>query len=186
MSDKSLFLILLSGVLLNNYVLQSFLGVSAFMGHAKNAAKAVYMGLAVTAVMLISTLITWPVQTMILNKNGLGYFQAMAFMVIILIVVYVLNAVVKFSCKKSLGVCFPLIALNSAVLGVCINNVSEGLSFVQAVVSSAGVGLGFLLAMVVFAGVRSTIEECFVPKAFRGLPVNLMAAAIVSLVLFAF
>ena len=186
MSDKSLFLILLSGVLLNNYVLQGFLGVSAFMGHAKNTCKAVYMGVAVTVVMLVSTLITWPVQTMILDKYGFGYFQTMAFMVIILAVVYILDAVVKSSCKKSLGIGFPLIALNSAVLGVCVNHVAEGLSFVQAVVSSVSVGLGFLLAMVVFAGVLGNIEEYAVPKAFRGLPVTLMAAAIVSLMLFAF
>lgn len=182
--DKSLMMIVLGGVLLNNYALQSFLGVTSFLGNAKSAAKAFWMGLAVTLVMVVSTLITWPLQTLVLDKLGLGYFQTFVFMLVILALAYVLGAVVKAAVKKPLGISFPLIALNSAVLGVAINN--AGASFVQALAASVGAGLGFLLAMVVFAGVRSNIEECFVPKTFRGLPIDLMAAGIVSLALFAF
>lgn len=186
MSEKSYVLILLGGVLMNNYALQHFLGVSSFLGNAKSAAKAASMGAAVTIVMVLSALVTWPVQTLVLDKFGLGYLQTLVFMAIILALVYLVDAVVRKTARKSLGVSFPLIALNSAVLSLTINSAAEGLSFPQALVYALGVGLGFLLAMVVFAGVQTKIEEQFVPKAFRGLPVSLMATAILSLALFAF
>ena len=104
----------------------------------------------------------------------------------LLAVAYLVGAAAKAVSKKCLGVWFPLVALNSAVLGVTLNNVAEGYSLLQALVSSVAVGLGFLLAMVVFCGVRSKIEEQYVPKAFRGLPIHLMAASILALALFAF
>ena len=87
---------------------------------------------------------------------------------------------------KSLGLYLPLITTNCAVLGVTINNITAGYNFLESMISSLGVGLGFLLAMVVFCGVRSKIEEQYVPKAFRGLPIYLMAASILALTLFAF
>ena len=87
---------------------------------------------------------------------------------------------------KSLGVYFPLIALNSAVLGLAVNNIGAGYNFVESLVAALGVGLGFMLAMFLFAGVQSRINEKYVPKAFRGLPVSLLTACIISLALFAF
>jgi len=90
------------------------------------------------------------------------------------------------SLHASLGVYLPLITTNCAVLGVTINNITDGYNFIESLVSSLGAGLGFLLAMVLFSGVRSRIENCDAPECFKGLPVTLIAASIVSLAFFGF
>lgn len=184
--DKSLFAILLGGVLLNNYALQSFLGVTTFLGASKDTKKATVMGIAVTVVMTLSGFVCWLVNEYVLAAFGLEYLQTLVFVAVILAVAYGVGSAAKVVVKKPMGLFFPLVALNSAVLGVALNNAAEGLSLLQALVSSVAVGLGFLLAMVVFCGVRSKIEEQYVPKAFRGLPIHLMAASILALALFAF
>jgi len=184
--EKSLFAILLGGVLLNNYALQSYLGVTTFLGASRDTKKATVMGIAVTVVMTLSGFLTWLVNNFVLAAFGLEYLQTLVFVTVILAVAYLVGAAAKAVVKKPLGVFFPLVALNSAVLGVTLNNVTEGYDLLQALVSSVAVGLGFLLAMVVFCGVRSKIEEQYVPKAFRGLPIQLMAASILALALFAF
>ena len=130
--------------------------------------------------------ITWPVQNFVLAKLGLEYLQTLVFIALILIVVYLVDLVVKKLMHKCLGVYFPLIALNSAVLGLAVNNVTAGYNFLESLIAALGVGLGFMLAMFLFAGVQSRINEKHVPKAFRGLPVSLLAACIISLALFAF
>lgn len=186
MTVKSFCLILLGGVLVNNYVLQQFLGVSPFLGSAKLETKRVRLGLAVTVVMVLSAALTWPLQTFVLDRFGLAYFQTLFFVAIILAVVYLVELVVSKGLHQSLGVYFPLIALNSAVLGVTVNNITDGFNFVESLVSALGAGLGFLLAMVVFSGLQGKIQEKYVPKAFRGLPIALLSASIVSLALFAF
>ena len=184
--EKTLFAILLGGVLLNNYALQSYLGVSTMLGASRETVKAAVTGIAVTVVTVLSTLVIWPLQTFVLAPNGLEYLQTLVFVTVIVAVASLVGAAAKALCKKPLGVWFPLMALNSAVLGVSLTNAAEGFGFLQALVSALAAGLGFLLAMLVFCGVRSRIEEAYVPKAFRGLPVYLMAAAILSLALFAF
>lgn len=182
--EKTLFAILLGGVLLNNYALQSYLGVSTMLGASKETVKAAVTGIAVTVVMVLSMLVIWPVQTFVLAPNGMEYLQTLVFVTVIVAVASVVGAVAKALCKKPLGVWFPLMALNSAVLGVAVN--STAVVFAEAILTALAAGLGFLLAMLVFCGVRSRIEEAYVPKAFRGLPVYLMAAGIISLALFAF
>lgn len=186
MTIKSLFLIFLGGVLVDNVVLQQFLGVSPFLGSAKHEAKLVRLGLAVTAVMFLTAAIAWPVQTFVLEKFGAAYFQTLFFAVIMLAVVYFVEWVVSKTMHQSLGVYFPLIALNSAVLGVAVNNVTAGFNFVESLVSALGAGLGFLLALLVFSALMGRINERYVPKAFRGLPIALLSASILSLALFAF
>ena len=182
----AIFTIFLGGVLLNNYALMHFLGISTVLGNERPVKKTCCLGLSITAVMVLATLVTWPLQTYVLAPFGLEYLQTLVFMAVILVVAYLVGAAAKLVVKKPLGMFFPLVALNSAVLGVTLNNAAEGYSLLQALVSSVAVGLGFLLAMVVFCGVRSKIEEQNVPKAFRGLPIQLMAASIVALALFAF
>lgn len=186
---KSLILILMGGVLINNYVLQRFLGICPFLGVSKKLKQASGMGIAVTFVMLCATAATWPVQTYILEPNGLGYLQTIAFILIIAALVQFVEIVMKKfipALHRSLGIYLPLITTNCAVLGVTINNITDGYGFLESMVSSLGVGLGFLLAMVLFAGVRSRIENCPAPKSFKGLPVTLIAASIVSLAFFGF
>ncbi len=194
---KSLILILMGGVLVNNYVLQRFLGICPFLGVSKKFNQATGMGIAVTFVMLCATAVTYPIQVYVLDREfkigettfNLGYLQTIAFILIIAALVQFVEIVLKKfipALHKSLGVYLPLITTNCAVLGVAINNVTDGYNFIESMISSLGVGLGFLLAMVLFAGVRSRIENCPAPNAIKGLPITLIAASIVSLAFLGF
>ena len=181
---KTLIIILLSSVLVNNYVLSRFLGICPFLGVSKKLNQSVGMGISVTAVMLLATLATWPIQHFILDKFGLGYMQTIVFILIIAALVQMLEIILKkFSpaLHKGLGVYLPLITTNCAVLGVAINNITDGFGFVESLVSSLGCGLGFLLAMVLFSGLRSRIDETGIPKPFRGIASTLIAASFISL-----
>jgi electron transport complex protein RnfA len=181
---KSLIVILLSSVLVNNYVLNRFLGICPFLGVSKKLGQATGMGVSVTAVMLIATAVTWPIQYFVLEPLNLGYMQTIVFILVIAALVQMLELLLKkFSpaLHKGLGVYLPLITTNCAVLGVAINNITDGFNFLEAMVSSLGCGLGFLLAMVLFSGLRSKIDETQVPAPFRGLAVTLIAASFISL-----
>ena len=188
MDFKSLVLILMAGVLANNYVLQKFLGICPFLGVSKKFNQAMGMGIAVTFVMLCATAVTWPIQHYVLEPNY-GFLQTIVFILVIAALVQFVEIVLKKfipALHKSLGVYLPLITTNCAVLGVAINNITDGYNFIESMVSSLGVGLGFLLAMVLFAGVRSRIENCPSPKSIQGLPITLVAASIVSLAFYGF
>ena len=186
---KGLVVILMSSVLVNNYVLSRFLGICPFLGVSKKLNQAVGMGISVIFVMLMATAVTWPIQMFILNKTGLEYTQTIVFILVIAALVQFIEiALKKFipSLHKSLGVYLPLSTTNCAVLGVTINNITDGFNFLESMVSSLGCGLGFLLAMVLFSGMRSVINERLVPNAFKGLPVTLIAASFISMAFFGF
>ncbi len=186
---KELIIILMSSVLVNNYVLARFLGICPFLGVSKKLDQATGMGIAVTFVMLMASAVTWPIQKFILEPAGLGYMQTIAFILIIAALVQFTEIVLKKfipSLHKSLGVYLPLITTNCAVLGVTINNMIDGYDFWQSMISSLGCGLGFLLAMVIFSGVRSRIEDSDIPAPFKGLPATLIAASFVSMSFFGF
>ena len=182
---KTLIMILMSSVLVNNYTLSKFLGICPFLGVSKKTDQATGMGVAVTAVMVVATAVTWPIQKYVLDELGLGYLQTIIFIVVIATLVQFVEIVLKKyipALHKSLGVYLPLITTNCAVLGVTINNISDGFNFIESIFSAIGCGLGFLLAMVLFAGVRSVLEgNDKMPKALQGLPITLIAASIVSL-----
>ncbi len=186
---KTLIVILLSSVLVDNYVLSRFLGICPFLGVSKKFNQAVGMGVAVTIVMLLATAATWPIQYFVLNTLGLGYLQNIVFILIIATLVQVLELVLhKLSptLHKGLGVYLPLITTNCAVLGVTINNILDEYTFLESMVSSLGCGLGFLLAMILFSGLRSRIDESNIPAPFRGLAVTLIAASFLSLAFMGF
>ena len=186
---KTLVVILMSSVLVNNYVLSRFLGICPFLGVSKKLNQAVGMGISVIFVMLMATAVTWPIQMYVLNELGLEYAQNIVFILVIAALVQFIEIVLKKfipSLHKSLGVYLPLITTNCAVLGVTINNILDGYNFVESMVSSLGCGLGFLLAMVLFSGMRSRIEESNIPESFKGLPVTLIAASFISLAFFGF
>ena len=186
---KTLIVILLSAVLVNNYVLRQFLGICPFLGVSKKLNQAVGMGVAVTFVMLLATAVTWPIQTFVLNNLGLQYMQTIVFILVIAALVQFVEIFLKKfipSLHKSLGVYLPLITTNCAFLGVTINNIKDGYNFLEAMVSALGCGLGFMLAMVLFSGVRSRIDESDIPEHFKGLPATLIAASFVSLAFFGF
>ncbi len=186
---KTLIIILLSSVFVDNYVLNRFLGICPFLGVSKKINQATGMGVAVTIVMLIATAVTWPIQYLVLNKLGLGYLQNIVFILIIATLVQMLELFLKkFSpaLYNGLGVYLPLITTNCAVLGVTINNINDGYNFIQSMVSSLGCGLGFLLAMVLFSGLRSRIDESNIPAPFKGLATTLIAACFISLAFMGF
>lgn len=175
--------IFFSMILVNNYVLVKFLGICSFLGVSKRLSPAVGMSLAVTVVMVLATLVTWPLQQL-LTRFDLVYLQTIVFILVIAILVQLLEMFLRKFVPPlyvALGVYLPLITTNCAVLGVTILNVEEGYSYLESIVCAAGAGLGFLLAMVLFSGVRSRVEEAKPPKCMEGLPITLIAAAIVSL-----
>ena len=184
--ENTIFAILLSGILLNNCALQSYLGITTLLGCSNNTRKAAAMGGAVTVVMVLSNAAAWVVNRFVLVSCDMEYLQVLTFVAIILAVSYLVGVAAKAVVKKPLGVWFPLIALNSAVLGVAVNNAAAGTTCIETVVSALASGLGYLLAVVVFSGVCTRVEEQYVPRAFRGLPVQLLTASIMALALYAF
>ncbi|MBP3308400.1 MAG: electron transport complex subunit RsxA [Clostridia bacterium] len=186
---RSLVIILMGSVLVNNYVLSRFLGICPFLGVSKKLDQATGMGVSVIFVMIMATLATWPIQTFILDPLGLGYLQTIVFILVIAALVQFIEIVLKKfmpALHKSLGVYLPLITTNCAVLGVTINNINDGYNFLESIVAALGCGLGFLLAMVLFAGVRSRLDESDVPQHFKGLPITLISASIVALAFMGF
>ncbi len=186
---KEMILILMGGVLINNYVLNQFLGICPFLGVSKKVGQASGMGAAVIFVMLFATAATWPIYNYVLVPLKLEYLQTIVFILVIATLVQFVEILLKRfvpALFNALGIYLPLITTNCAVLGVTINNINDGYTFLQSMVSSLGVGLGFLLAMLLFAGVRSALDDSNAPKCFRGLPVTLISASIVALAFYGF
>lgn len=186
---KEMLIIIMGAVLANNFVLVKFLGICPFLGVSKKLDSAFGMSCAVTFVMVMATAATWPIQTYLLDPNGIGYLQTIVFILVIAALVQLVEIILKKyvpALHKSLGVFLPLITTNCAVLGACVLNITENYNFVQSLVNSFGAGIGFLLAMVLFAGVRGRIEYNDYPECFRGIPSTLIAASILSLAFMGF
>ena len=181
---KELFVIFISMIIINNYVLQQFLGICPFLGVSKKLDSAVGMRVAVIFVMVLATAVTWPIQIYLLDRFGIGYMQTVVFILVIAALVQLVEIAMKKympPLHKSLGVYLPLITTNCAVLGVAIMNIDKGFGFGQAIVNAFGAGTGFLVAMVLFAGVRGKMETCDIPEAFKGVPSVLVAASILAM-----
>ena len=170
MSMQPLFVILFSGLLTGNYALQGGFGAAPFLGFSKSRDKAWAMGIAVLVVMVLSTLIAWPVQICVLDRLNADYLQILTFTVIVIAVVYAMDGVVRKLLGESGRHYMPLIAANSAVLGLTINAMSCA-SYGEALLTALSVGLGYVLALVLMNGIREKISDKHVPKAFRGLPI---------------
>lgn len=186
---KGLIVIILTSIVVDNYVLTKFLGICPFLGVSKKVGPACGMGIAVTFVMLLATAVTYPIYYFLLARFELEYLQTIVFILVIASLVQLVEIILKKyipSLHKSLGIYLPLITTNCAVLGVASNNISDGYVFIESMASSLGCGLGFLLAMVLFAGVRSRVEAANPPKCFRGMPITLVSASIVALTFYGF
>ncbi len=181
--------IIVAAVLTNNFVLSKFLGICPFLGVSKKLDTSVGMSAAVTFVMVLSTAVTWPIQTYLLDPNGLGYMQTIVFILIIAVLVQLVEMVLKKYIPplySSLGIYLPLITTNCAVLGVTILNFDQGYTYIESLFNALAAGTGFLLAMVMFTGVRSKIEDSDIPKSLQGLPIILIAASITALTMLGF
>ena len=183
---KSILLLMVGGVLANNYALTQFLGVEPFLGYSRKTSKILGMGICVTVVMVLSAAILWPVQTYVLSAYGLGHLQTMVFLLVIVAVVYLVDLAAAKALHQPLKAYAPVIALNSAVLGVALNNAAAGYTYGESLASALGTGLGFLAAMLTLSCVGEKINERHVPVPFRGLPILLLSAAIISMALMVF
>ncbi len=181
-------------ILVNNYVLVQFLGICPFLGVSKKMDSSIGMGVAVIFVMLMATAVTFPIQIFLLDANDMGYMQTIVFILVIAVLVQLVEITLKKyvpALYSSLGVYLPLITTNCCVLGVTILATQDytpviaesgfGLAYAEALVCSVGAGVGFMVAMLLFCGVRSRVEAADPPESFKGLPLTLVAAAIVSL-----
>ncbi len=181
---KNMMYILVTSALVENIVLAKFLGCCPFLGVSKKLDSAVGMSSAVIFVLLMATAVTWPIYTYLLEPFGIEYLQTIVFILVIAALVQMVEFIRKKYMKplsRSLGVYLPLITTNCAVLGCTILNIENHYNFLESLVNAFGVGLGFMIAMVLFAGVRSKMESVEFPKSFRGIPITLIAASIVSM-----
>ena len=180
---KNLVAIFLAAILTENYILNKFLGICPFLGVSKKTDTALSMSIAVTLVMVVSTAVTWPIYHFILSPDY-TYLETIVFILVIAAIVQFIEIVLKRYIKpiyNALGIYLPLITTNCAVLGITMLNITNELGFVQSLVNALGAGLGFMLAMLLFSGVRERLETADIPEFLKGLPITLVAAALVSL-----
>ena len=180
---KELLVILLSAMLVDNFVLSKFMGICPFLGVSKKLDSAVGMGAAVTFVMVCATICTTLIYSLILVPMGLEYLKTIAFILIIALFVQLVEMILKKkvpSLYNALGVYLPLITTNCAVLGVTILNIDNSYNMLQSIVNALGAGLGFTIALVIFSGVRSRVNSSDIPETFKGIPSTLIAASIMS------
>jgi len=147
------------------------------------------MGLAVTFVMVVASIVTWFIQKLILDPLNAGYLQTIFFILVIASLVQFLEAVINKTSpllKNMLGIYLPLITTNCAILGVTVLNITENYTLLESIMHSIGGGLGFLLALVLMAGLRERLEESKVPKCFKGVPIAFITGGIMSLAFIAF
>lgn len=184
MNVTSLLSIALGAILTNNFILVKFLGICPFMGVSKKTDTALGMGVAVTFVMALASMVTWAVDHYILTPLDLGYMQTAAFILIIAAIVQVVEMFLKKSVPtlyQALGIYLPLITTNCAVLGVVLLNTQNSYNFIESVVYGITGGLGFLLAIFLFASVRERLEFSECPKSFEGFPIALVTAGLIAL-----
>ena len=182
--------IVMSMILVNNYVLAQFLGICPFLGVSKKLDSAAGMGAAVIFVMVLATAVTWPIQQ-ILDKFEIGYLQTVVFILVIAALVQLIEMMLKKfmpSLYSALGVYLPLITTNCAVLGVALNNVTYGYNFIECLVYGIGISVGFALALLLMAGIRENIiaDNDRIPHAFQGSPIVLITASLMAIAFFGF
>lgn len=183
------FVIIIGSVFVNNFVLRQFLGICPFLGVSKKTNTALGMGFAVIFVMSIASIFTYLVNEYVLVKLELEYMQTIAFILIIAALVQSVEIVIKKfspSLYSALGVYLPLITTNCAVLGVALLNIEKAYNLLQSFLNGVFAGVGFTLAIVLLAGVRERIVPKNVPESFRGFPITLIAAALLSMAFSAF
>ncbi|MDA3806739.1 MAG: electron transport complex subunit RsxA [Thiomicrorhabdus sp.] len=182
-------LILISTVFVNNFVLVKFLGLCPFMGVSKKTDAALGMGLATTFVLTLSSVLSYIIYTYLLQPFGLEYLQTIAFILAIAAVVgFTEMAIHKTSpaLYQVLGIYLPLITTNCAVLGVALLNVGEKNDFIESAVFGFGAAVGFTLVMVLFASIRERIDVADVPVPFKGAPIALITAGLMSMAFMGF
>ena len=186
---KSLILIMISGALINNVVLNQFLGICSFLGVSRQMKASASLGGAVIFVMTIASAVASLLYTYVLDPLGLDYMKTIVFILVIAALVQIVEMFLKKTSPaiyKALGIYLPLITTNCAVLGVALTNVQDGYNFVESVLAGFGTAVGYTLAIVLLAGIRSRIDEKDIPAPLRGAPIVLISAALMSIAFMGF
>ncbi len=185
----SLILIIITAIFVNNVVLAQFLGICPFLGVSKKVDTASGMGMAVTAVLVVATIVTYLIQVYVLNAFGLEYLQTIAFILVIAALVQMIEIILKKTMPalyQALGVFLPLITTNCCILGVAILVIQKDYDLLEGIIYALSTGLGFLLAMVLFAGLREQLDLVNVPKSFEGVPIALVTASLLAMAFMGF
>lgn len=186
---QNLLIILIGNLFVSNFLMSRFLGICPFLGVSKKVETALGMGLAVTFVMTLASIVTWAIQVLILDKLGIGYMQTIAFILVIAALVQFVEMVIQKSSPtlyQALGVYLPLITTNCAVLGVTILNIDNGYNLLESAVNGFTAALGFTLAIVLFAGIRERMELSEIPDSFKGFPIALISAGLMAIAFLGF
>ena len=181
---NELLLIVIGSVLVNNFVMSQFLGICPFLGVSKKTETALGMGMAVTFVMALASLITYFIQAYLLVPLDLEYMQTIAFILVIAVLVQIVEIALKkisLSLYQALGVYIPLITTNCAVLGVALLNTREGYNLIESVVNGTSAAIGFTIAIVMLASIRERLATGNMPKWMDGFPGALITAGLMSL-----
>lgn len=179
-------LAIMSSMLVDNVVLSRFYGICPFLGVSRKVKSSLGMGVAVVFVIVLATLICWPLYTFVLKPAKIEFMDTVAYILVIASLVQLVGLFIKKyspALYKSLGIYLPLITTNCAVLGVVQANTDQGLSFLSSLANGIGTSAGFLIIIVVFSCIRVRLETANVPKAFKGLPIALITAAIMAIAL---
>lgn len=181
---NELLVIAFTAFFIENVLLTQFLGVCSFIGVGKKRSSSLGMGLAVIVVIILSSIMTWTIYNYVMLPLEIGYMRTIVFILVIAALVQIMEIFIKrFSpaLYKALGIYLPLITTNCAVLGVALINVNNGYTFPQMLVYSTFIALGYLFVMYIFAIIREKIELAPVPKAFKGIPIAMIVAAILAI-----
>jgi len=170
--------------LVNNMVLVKFLGLCPFFGVSKNLSSAFSMGIAVLLVMLVASLVTWPLFHYLLIPYGAEYMRTVIFILVIASLVQIIEMAIKrtnITLYNALGIYLPLITTNCAVLGITFINIDSKYTFPESIAAALGAGLGFTLVLVIMSGIRERLDLADTPKAFRGAPIAFIVAMFLGL-----
>lgn len=179
-----LFELFIGAVLINNIVLNKFLGLCPFLGVSKKSSSAIGMGLAVIFVIVGASVITWALYYFVLVPLNIEYMQLITFILVIASLVQFTEMVIKKfmpTLYKSLGIYLPLITTNCAVLFVAQENISKGYNFIEMLVYSFAVPFGFMLVLYLFSCIRERLDTADTPAVWKGNPVALIVAALMAL-----
>ena len=185
----NLLVIFISAALINNFVLQQFLGICPFVGVSKKVDSSFSMGLATTFVMVIAAMVTWLIYNLILVPFNLQILQYVAFILVIASLVQFVEMFIKKVSKPlydALGIFLPLITTNCAILGLALTAVLKEYNFMETLIYGVGAGVGFTMALVIMAGIREELELVDVPKSFRGAAITMIIAGSLALAFMGF
>ena len=187
--EISLIAIVIGAIFVNNVVLSQFLGICPFLGVSSKVNTSLGMGMAVTFVMALASIVTWCLQEFVLGQFGIEFMQTIVFILVIAALVQMVEIVLKKvspALYQALGIFLPLITTNCAVLGVAILMVQKDMDLLTGVIYSVATALGFALALVLFAGIRERLEVEDVPAPFRGVPIALITAGLLAMAFMGF